>query len=347
MRLSRPLHAFALGFIAAAALSAFAQNPPASPLDEIRANPDREKLTAWIRDRVHTIATNGATAGQASGELRTEYTGPDAFKNMFAQVSIEQVRAELRGAKGPGAGRLVTVLIGLPDAPATELTPIFVEGMASEEAGVRAACASGLRVLRSKIGAAGPLLSTVIPAVRDAAKKETSAGALKAEYLALEYGEAGVTVSDPRAVLDAYVDILDSRAAQFAANTPKADGADHVGIRAALAFKAQLDDAGRKKFAAAAARMLKFAVARYAGGDHPLLKVKDDGPAALVAARDNAELLIEEAERAVRELLSATTGPNVATAMKKGKADEMKAEMDRWVEPVKTATGVDIGALGD
>lgn len=319
---------------------AHGQNPPASPLEELRANPDREKLAAWITNRVQTIATNAPTAGQAAHELRSEYTGPEAFRTQYAQVTIEQVRTKLRDAKGPGAARLITVLSALAEAPVADVSAPLLEALAHADPAVRAAAAAGLRALRSKL--TGPAFSAAVSALREAARKETSGGALKMEYLALDFSD--VPAADQRAAADALLDVLDARARQYTATG--GDGADSYGLRTALALRNQLDDAGRRRLVGAAGRMLKASVARYADGERPLMNVKDDGPVPLVAARDGAELVIEEAERVIRELLGATTGPNVSNGMRRGRADEMNTEMARWTEQIKESTGVDLASSG-
>ncbi|QOJ13335.1 MAG: hypothetical protein HRU75_01210 [Planctomycetia bacterium] len=316
-----------------------------SPLDELRSAPDRDKLATWIQGRVQTIVTSGATAGQAALELRSEFNGPDPFRAMYAQILLEQTRARLRETRGPAAARLLAAAAGLGEGAAAELTPLLSEALAHPDAGARAAAAAGLRSLRARLAPGGPAFGTAVAALRKAGRTEASHGALKAIYLALDYSDAGAAPAEPRVLAEALADILDARAARLDANSPLWDSADPAGLRALLAVRAHLDDAGRKKAALAAGRMLRHAAAHYISGARPLIDVKDDAGAILVTARDAAENVIEDADRALRELLDAPTGPNVANGMKRGRREEVRDEFNRWNELLRTAAGSDVGAL--
>ncbi|MBK8913384.1 MAG: hypothetical protein IPM64_02080 [Phycisphaerales bacterium] len=321
--------------------TALAQNP----LDELRTTPDRDRLATWIQGRVQTIATGGATAGQAALELRTEFTGPDAFRTLYAQILLEQTRARLTETRGPAAARLLAAAAVVGETATAEIVPILTDALAHPDPGARAAAAAGLRSLRAKLAPGGPPFTSAVAALRRAGRTEASQGALKAIYLALDYSDAGTPPAEPRALAEALADIIEARAARLEAGSPLWDSADPAGLRALLAVRTHLDDAGRKKAALASARLLRHAATHYISGPRPLIDVKDDAAPMLVAARDAAENVIEDADRAVRELLDAPTGPNVANGMKRGRREEVRDEFNRWNELLRTAVGSDAGAL--
>lgn len=311
---------------AAAPTQEKAQSTPFSELQTLPALNDeqRGKLKSEIASRVETIVnqsnepTSVTAAAKAAGELRSVFSQPGnstGFKESFVATFVEIAGPVYKGAKLAPAAQLVSTLGFLNE---TACAKLLVEALADERPAVRAAAASGLRTLRSKLaGGGGNILNEVIDALRESGKKETSQVGLQAVYAALNYPEIG-NPPDSKRIAGALLEILESRAEQYLSRNVKGGGADVSGLAVinANALRGSLTDTERDRLAVVAGRMLFYSVHRYLSD---LLLVSDKThSAALVTERNQTEMLIDECERTLKELLkpAANEEPNLGKAMR-------------------------------
>ncbi|TWT44869.1 hypothetical protein RAS1_12870 [Phycisphaerae bacterium RAS1] len=338
---------FLVSLLALAAVAA-AQQPSGAPLEAQRGKPaltadDVAAIKTWLSERVDAVGQGDAGSGEALTQLRTAYDGTPAFKEAFAAATIEAVRGKYKLLKTDGAARLLILVSTLGVADGGSL---LAEALADERAAARFSAAAGLRTLRPRLAlAGGEYVSRALQALRDGGKKETSRRTLEIIYRAMSYAELP-SPPDPKPHAAALLDVLESRAEQYAKLAVSAEGADVVGLETAAALKAGFSDEEKKRLAVVAAKMLRYAVWRYVAGDAPLSKVGVKATAAdnpLVDVRNATELLIEEAEKRLVELTAPSNPiPNITEQMKKS-ADttQMKIQMDAWATHLQRALGMD------
>lgn len=323
---------------------AIAQEPPATPppsaaptaekaqstvFTELQTLPalndeQRGKLKSEIASRVESIVNQSSepssitAAAKAAGELRAVFSQPGnspGFKEAFVATFIEVAAPVYKTAKLAPAAQLVSTL-GFLNEPVC--VKVLLEALADERPAVRAASASGFRTLRAKLAAAGGTIANeVIDALREAGKKETSQVGLQTVFSALNYPEVG-NPPDAKRIASALLEILETRGEQYHARNVRGGGADLTGLAVinASAFRGALTDAERDRLAVVAGRMLFYSVHRYLSD---LLAVSDKThSAALVAERNQTEMLIDECERTLKEILKPAAGeePNLGKAMR-------------------------------
>lgn len=313
--------------------------PNPDPLDALRAktvftDEDRQALRAWIMQRVEALVSG--SGGEAVVQLRgATARGSPAFREAFAQAATELSRPLISRAPLAPAAQLVTLLVGLEDMSTLE---VLLESLADERAAVRTAAAVGLARLRKKIAAAGPgPFTRCIEALRDAGRRETAPEALKAIYRAMDYGAAG-TVPDAQLAAAALLELVLARSEKYASGQPPAEGADLPGIRLAWTMRARFSEEQRQRYILALARMLRQMVLRYASELH---KVQDNVAGSVaIAARNDAELLIAEAEAQLTELIKPSPAPNIRERMKgKDGAFNAKLELNKWADILQPIAG--------
>ncbi len=304
---------------------------------------DRSVVQAWVAQRVSGVMSKDTSeAGPAVRELRAGFSGTQSFKDTYAAVCIEAVGSAYKRAERVPAARLLTTLIALNETGANR---VFVEALGDKRAAIRQAGAVGLRNLRSKLLAGGGTLVTdALAALVAAGKKETSTVPLRTIYQALDYTGAGMTPTDPKPIVAAVLELLEARAAQYAAGKVKAEGADAEGLRVAGALRAAMTEEQRRRYIVAVAGMLRYAIIRYTSGEPPLHKVIDKNASTrLIELRNGTEFLIDAGERELIALLAPPDPPTVAQKMKTeglGAPTAMKIQWENnWVPLLENAVG--------
>ncbi|MBU0637784.1 MAG: hypothetical protein KKB50_02890 [Planctomycetes bacterium] len=321
--------------------SLLAQGEPADALAQLQAkevlnDEERTILRAWISQRVTGMASDDlAQALQSLSEVRSGFNGAAGFKTAYAAAYIEAVRPAFKQAKLIPAARLLAALNTFNEVAAA---PVLVEALQDSRAAVRTTAAVGLRDLRVKlVVAGGNTVSETLNALRDAAKSETSPVALKAIYQAMNFNELP-NPPEPKLLAAALLDVLETRAGQYAAGQVRAEGADPIGLTVVATLRDALNEAERKRLTVAVAQMLKYAVVRYTTGADALYRVEDKYSTKYVRQlRDATEGLIEEAENLLSALLSLQEAPSITAKMKDYKPIDMKIEMNKWAEELKRA----------
>jgi len=301
---------------------------------------DGNALGQWMNERITAIgAEEPARAAEALALLRTEFKGTDAFKEAYAAALIESVRPAYKNAKLVPAARLITALNTLNDPDARG---VLLEALKDQRVGVRMAAVVGLRNLRVKLALEGaPVFTEVLNALRDAGKRETSSVTLKTIYQAMDYPAVVPSLPDAKANVATVLDLLEARAQQYAARKVRAEGAEAVGLELGGTLRSAMDDGERKRLTIAVAKMLKYAVTRYARGDsdnRPLIKVEKGASKQAIELRNQTELLIEEAEKLLSELASSKleADKTIAYGMKtKDEAIDMIVAMNKWADILK------------
>lgn len=305
----------------------------------------RSKLKEWIGKRVDSVVSqSGSAARTAATDLRVEFarTGNSpAFKEAYVQIANEVIAPAYKSAQRDPATQLVAVL-GAFNEVATSRT--LIEALADERPSVRAAAASGLRTLRQKLVAAGGnAVNDAIDSLREAGRKETSLVGLQAIYAALNFPEAGAA-PDAKKNAMAVLDILETRAEQYASKTVKGGGADAAGLAVMNALKNALTDAERDRLAVIAGRMLLYSVHRYLA---ELIGVSEKTHSSLlVDERNHTEILIDECERTLKDVLKPQGGeePNLGKALRdpgkdaKDRPINIRNETNKWAKLLATKT---------
>jgi len=326
---------------------------PVGPLDQLAplqakntlSEEEQATLRTWVEQRVLAIAAGDPVgANQPAREIRSNHKGTDGFKQLYAAVCVEAVRAAYHQAARDGAARLIA-LLNTMNEPAT--APLLLEALRDERTPVRTAAAIGLRNLRDKLGrAGGNVLAETLNALQAAGSRETSVVTLEQIYRALDYSTAGAG-PDPRATAAALLDLLEARAQGYAAGQVKAEGGDRPGLEAIGRLLGQLDEAARRRLAIAVARMLRYSVERYAS---ELYNVREQTSSPVqVALRDRMELLIAEAEQLLAKLTPAPADEGFKTitvrmqeSKEADKPTEMKIAMNRWAELLQQRFQIDV-----
>jgi hypothetical protein len=325
-----------------------AQEQPQPTLADLQgkntlSDDERNALGQWMTERITAIGSEEPVpAAEALALLRGEFKGTDAFKEAYAAALIQSVQPAYKNAKLVPAARLITALNITNDPDARG---VLLEALKDQRVGVRMAAVVGLRNLRVKLTLEGsPVFTETLNALRDAGKRETSRVTLKAIYQAMNYPAVVPSLPDAKANVAAVLDLLEARAQQYAAREAPAEGAEATGLKLGGMLRPSMDDAERKRLTIAAAKMLKYAVTRYTGGDRPLFKVQKDASPQVKELRNQIELLIGEAEKLLLELVAPKEppAPAIADAMKKA-ADpiDMKIAMNKWGDILKEAVNLD------
>jgi hypothetical protein len=327
----------------AAAPPAAAQQPDAPPADPLAPLRDLGSLTdeqrrtvrAWIDERIEAITGKDEKLhAQAFAELRAAAAGGKAaFRDAFVAASIDAVREPYKTAERAAAARLIVHLAALNE-PTT--VPVLVEALRHEEAAVRTAAAVGLRTLRGKLATAGGAAFTdAVSAMREAGKRETSLEALSAICDALNYSQVG-TPPDARANTAAILEILEARAALYAAGKIELQTAEVAALRTAAGLTKSMNDEERRRLIIAVATILRHSTVVYA---REYSKVKDGASSRhLIELRNSAEPVIEDAEKLLVELVRPPSGFKLITdAMKKGDDTNMRAAMSAWSDLLEKA----------
>ncbi|RMF71264.1 MAG: hypothetical protein D6744_18215 [Planctomycetota bacterium] len=335
-----------IGLIAAAIATcgvAIAQDAPqAGPLDELKTKPaltdeERAALKEWLTQRISAVVNNNAP--QAAAELRANYDGTDSFKEAYVAIAVELVKPVVPRADVAPAAQLVALLGSYRDMKTFDL---LLDALKDKRPAVRSASAVALRGLQSKIAAAGGgEFARSVAALRDAAKVETSAPALRLMYRALDYA---TLPADVNTLAAAVLDILEARSKKYRGDQTPAWAADRPGLRLAGKLAGRLNETDKDRLIAAAARILRAGVLRYAA--EKLDEVEDDSASAdRIELRNATEYLIVEAENLLASLLGVSNKsdrPNVAQKLTSERDPiAMKTEMNRWADMLQTRMAED------
>lgn len=329
--------------LAACAMSAAAQDEKGlDPLADLRlkdalGDEERGKIGTWVDTQINAVQS-GELAGSSAAitAVRESNRGSAAFREAYAGQVIRAVSAAYKGAKKADAARLITALNSLNE-PMTYT--VLVEALKSEDISVRYAAAAGLRNLRAKIAVAGgKYFAESLDAIRQAAANEPVRLILATLYDAMNYPEVAPSPPEPKSLVEALLSVLDARAQAYAAGAVKAEGAEVQGLKVASAMRPFMNDADKKRFSAAAGRLLLHAVRRYVTAE-----LGGDGVRLPPQLRRDTELLVIEAEKGLKETLSpAGGGPNVTKAMEKVNFTDMKIEFNKWSDLLKKSADVDL-----
>jgi hypothetical protein len=308
----------------------------------VLADEDTAALRSWIEQQVQAVvADDPAGAAAAVQALRKSHTGTPAFQQAYVTACVEVIRPAYKRAKRDAAARLIAVLNTLNEAPTYTL---LIEALGDQRVPVRAAAAIGLRSLQTKlVGAGGNAFADTIAALRDAGKREESPVTLQLIYRAMDYASS----PDPRALANALLELLEARGGQYGARNVKAEGADRVGLQVADRLSGQLDDDGRRRLTIATAKMLDYAVRRYAGD---LCKIDDKNSSPLqIALRDRMELFIQASEELLSKLTEPPTGDDFVTVTREmqdraqeDKATYMRIQMNLWATLLRERFQLDL-----
>ncbi len=326
------------GFAQAAAQPA---QPPADPLDELRAksiltDEDRQALRTWITQRVEAIVS-GSGASDSFTQLHGATTqGSAAFKDTFSAVTIELSKPLISRAPLAASAQLLTLLSAFDRIEALE---VFIEALSDERAAVRTAAAVGLGALRGKIVAGGgPAFSRTVEALQKAGERETSAEALKAVYRALDYSKGSPAAPDPAALAAALLSVLNAQTQRYSTPETATEGAEPTGLKLGAALLPRFSDEQKQAYVIVLARVLRHMVLRYSTELY-LIQDNVSSPVA-IAARNNAEQAIMEAEAQLTDLLKPSPAPNVREALRgAGREVNARIELNKWADLLETATG--------
>jgi hypothetical protein len=336
----------ALALLHAAPLQA---QPAPADLSAIRAktdltDEDRAQIRAYVEQRVSQAGdADAAVARRAADELRAAFDGSDSFKRTYAAMCLEAVSAAYRRVGPLPATRLLAIVnaFGLVEAH-----PLFLEALQDERVGVRAAGAIGLQTLRAQLSAAGrEVFLRALDGLKEAGKREKSRGVLKAIYAALNYFES--PVPDMRAGIAALLEVLESRARQYAGDTAAGIGADDAGLRIAQSAVRNMDDGERQRLTVVVAALTKGALERYLSPAMQWAELREDEAVGeLVEIRNGLERLILAGEELLATLLKPERAPAVADNMRKLNTDGMESEWKKWVPLLQQAVNQDF-TLGE
>lgn len=313
----------------------------------VLSDEDRARLRSYIEQRVAAI-TAGSDASKASAELRSAYaTGTPAFRQAMAGLALELFAQPIREAQPVAASQLLAILTTYNDVNAARL---FVDLLKDPRPGIRTSAAVGLRNLRAAlVSAGGAGLTEAIDALRAAGKKETAGPVLREIYAALNYPAAAPGFGDAKTVAQAVLEVIEARVPQYESGAVAAPGADTAGLGLAGGLAASLDDAERDRLIVATAKIFRSAVVQYITELH---EVKPETSSALqVQRRDETETLILECEKLLTALVKTSSAPAVGKKMQDSEAGvpkvtDMKLELNKWAEILKTSHNVDIHIEG-
>lgn len=319
-----------------------------TPLRELSTLNDEQTRTirTWVEQQVGQLTSkDAAAAGQAIAALRNGISGgKQAYREVYVSACIESGRNAYKAADLQGAARLMAFIASLNEATTA---PLLLEALKDERVAVRTAAAVGIRNCRAKLAlAGGNYFSDAVAALREAGKKETSAVTLAAIYQALNFAEGG-SPPDARANCAALLEILESRAEQYAAGSAQGETAEISGMRTAEALVRLMNDDEKKRLAAAAGKILKGAVVLYT---RDYINVKDQGSSPqMVEARNTCETLIEQAEKVLFDVLKPKIDPkaSVTENMKKGDSVKIKTSMNAWADVLEQAVGIKVSVDAD
>ena len=322
---------------------------PQDPLQALRAkdtfnDADRDALQKWLNDRFAVIqGDDHVAAGKAVQELAAANTGGSAFMRAFADACIQSVGKSYKNVEIIPALQLLAALNLINDV---EAYAVFIEALSDERTGVRYTAAAGLRNLRARLSVAGgKYVNEPLASLREAGLRETSKLTLRAIYKALNFRDLP-NPPEIKANAEALLTLLSSRAEQYMAGRVRAYGADDLGLRVAGTFSAaDMTPEQRKQFIIIVGKMLRYTVRLYTTA----AKTDDGVMLPPATARQDTELLIREAERQLKALLSPPAGkaPGITTWMQKVDQFRMKIEFNKWGELVKQATDFEIFQDGD
>lgn len=338
-----------LGLMICLSRGAFAQGqpPPADPLAGLQAknvlvDEDLKALRGILQPHIDAIASGGVSSTR---DVRAMYAGSQGFKEGYARVLIEMIAAALPNAKPAGAAQLITLLNGVKTL---ESIGLLTNAVKNREPAVRTAAIVVLRNLQPEIATAGGNVFTeVMNSLRDQGKVEESALVLKLIYAAMDYPGAVTRTPDARLNATAILDVLEARAAQYAVKdaTPNAESAEAHGLKLARELAKEFNDVERPKLVEATATILRAAVIRYAGELHRIDDRRSGNDQ--VDLRNRTELMITEAEDLLKTLLSPKEEQRghitevMQTVQKDSNPVELKVEMNKWTDLLKSVTGKD------
>ncbi len=303
---------------------------------------DLPKVRGFVEQRLASIVS-GNGSSKAAGELRDGFMAASpAGKQALAGLCVELFTPAVRQADLAPAAQLLSLLNSMNDERSARL---LIELLKDERPALRTAAALGLRGIHRILAQAGDArMNEMIEALRAAGKAETSAAALRATYQALAAPGGGDPPADPRPIIAALLDILESRATFYDKGEVKAEAADTVGISLAGGLIRNAADAERDRFIVVCARVLRHAVATYTA---ELIETNDKtGSPMQIQLRNEMELLIAESERQLVALLKPQNLPEVAKAMlEQQEADKkfaMKEAMNKWADLLRNSHNIDV-----
>ncbi|MFO0837858.1 MAG: hypothetical protein U1D55_04980 [Phycisphaerae bacterium] len=331
------------------ALLGVAQTPPATQppnegLAALRAketlsDDDRAAIRGWVQKRADEIAGDDRNLSDPAVEtLRAELKGTAAFREAIASALVEAARAALKSGKPSAAPRLITAVNAVGELPAQ---PLLLEALRDERASVRMVAAAGLRELRAKVATAGGnTFSDTVSALRDAAKRETSAPVLRALYAAMNFPEVAQTLPDARTLAAAALDAFEARAELHTGKELRAEGAELVGLKLMAAVRPSLTDPEKEKYVIALTKVLRHAVIRWTSELHA---VRDRAGGDVQAQlRNQTEQMIEEGEAQLAAALGGKPPADISSDMRRAEITNTKIEFNKWAEQVQKTYNVDL-----
>ncbi len=333
-----------------AGAAALAQTPaPAPAADPLAAlkqktdftDDDRTALREFVTQRVAEMVGSDPTAArQASRVLRQSATGGEAYRQALAREAIPVIAAAVPKSEIAPAAQFVTFLdvLNVLDA-----RTVFVGALADERVGVRAAAAVGLRHLRPKLGQASPeVIQSALSALRDAASKERSREALRAQYQAISFVGVTPAPADGKPSNAALVDALEARAKlHIPASDVAALGAEDAAFPLVEAVAGSLSDDEKRRVAAATAGIIRYALDMYLSAKQDLMAVKDTDAAERVELRNSMERLVLLGERVLAKVVPAPKPPTVTESLRKLDRPNTRLQWKAWVDLLKSFTNQD------
>lgn len=323
------------------------QTPPApEPLGNLKAkadlnDEDRAAVREFITQRIGEMnGGDAATARQAAAQLRRPYQGAsEAFRRAYATILIE-----LAGSAYPKSGLVpATQLLAILDAmDVVDARTLFLGALKDERVGVRASAALALRRLRPKLVAAGfDVYSAAVAALRDAGRVEKSREALRGVYEAMNYAEVGASL-DLKPAIGALLDLLEARAKLHAGNKDvPALGADDAGLEAATKMLRAMSDDDKRRLAAAAGTITRFALERYLSPDRNFAELTQGDNPTLLELRNTLERLVLVGERTLAAALSPPRAPTVFESFRKHDRAATRLAWKEWATLLQAATNQD------
>jgi hypothetical protein len=309
----------------------------------VLADEDTAALRAWVEEQVQAATGSDPVLGAAAVKaLRESYKGTPAFQQAYVTACTQVIGTAYTRAKRDAAARLIAVLGTLDALPTSS---VLLEALGDQRVPVRAAAAIGLRILQDKLaGAGGNAFTESLAALRDAGKREESPVVLQLIYRAMDYTGSS---PDPKANANALLELLEVRGSQYGGREVKAEAADSVGLKLALRLSGQFDEDGRRRLAVATARMLHYAVQRYAG---ELYKIDDkESSPVQIALRNRIELFIQLSEELLSKLTEPPAGEDFVPVtvemqdrVQEEKATYMKIAMNGWATILRERFQLDL-----
>lgn len=316
---------------------ALGQEAPEDALSDLRGagavtDEGRTQIRAFVVERVGAITRNDpALSGPAAEALRAAHAGPEGFQQAYAAVATEVINGAYQRAELVPATRLLAIATTFNNAVTQ---PMFTEALQDERVGVRAAAAVGLRSLRAQIAqTGGETFGNVVARLKAVGEREKSTKTLKTIYEALNYATLGAP-PDREVAATAVLELLESRIRQYGGNARQvpAAGADDAGLSVALAFRAQYDEAERRRLLDVTARMMKFAIEEYRSPEKKLHELDDNSSQALRDYRDAMERIVLVGEQVLQTLLTPDTPPEVMEQLEDKALAEAVNAWNAWAE---------------